>query len=831
MNRSPVLCIALLLVVYITPGRAQPREPQSLPAILLSLEKKFSVAFTYAHTTSGMNQKVQPPPRDASLEACLRHLQTETGLTFEVINQRYIAIVQPDAQPPNQLCGYLRSAETGEPVAGATIQAGSVYAYSNAEGYFELSNQPSATVTITSLGFEPVQESVTANGCKSIVLPVARVLLEEVTVSDVITTGMERKSDGTITLQQRALGILPGLPQPDALQALQYVPGVNSILESAAELNIRGGTNDQNLFLLDGIKFYQTGHFFGLISGLNPPLTKRVDLIRNGTGAYYGDGVSGTIAMATENAVAENPSGSMGLNMLYADGFVHVPLASNVSMQVSGRYGLPGAWRMPTYQKYFNRAFSDSDLTGNLTQDEDFGFYDVSAKVLYDITPRDKFRASVFNIANELTYAETGERSGTPVAKESSLMQQSLSGGFTYNRLWSTRVKTTAEGYYSRYTLDAVNQNVAEAQRLTQQNTVLETGAKVHALVELTPQAYVQTGYQFFETGITNADAVDNPAFERKIKEVMRTHAAFAEGNFSWFDARTNLRVGLRGNYYTKVKQLRVEPRVVFTQTIGKHLTAEVMGELKSQTSMQVVDAQRDFLGVEKSRWVMSNGADVPVMQSRQLSAGVSWKRATWFVQAEAYAKQVKGILSSSQGFQNQFEFVRTQGRYTVTGVDVLINHQQARMTQWARYSLSQNVYDFASFIPPDFPNNTDIRHVVSAGMNYRFSTVEMGAGANWYTGRPTTSLVAGSEVVGGVLQYAQPNGERLPDYFRVDASLRWYCYTRAQVKAQVGLSCWNILNRKNILNAYYVLENNTPRYVQLGGLTITPNIFLRVDF
>src|SRR5690606_5520735 len=218
----------------------------------------------------------------ATLEACLHYLQTETGLTFEVINQRYIAIVKSDDQPSGRVCGYLRSSETGEPVAGATIQAGSAYVYSNADGYFEFNNQPSVTLTITSLGFEPVQAAVTVGACKPIGLPVARVLLEEVTVSDVITTGMERKSDGTITLQQRALGILPGLPQPDALQALQYVPGVNSILESAAELNIRGGTNDQNLFLLDGIKFYQTGHFFGLISGLNPPLTKRVDLIRNG---------------------------------------------------------------------------------------------------------------------------------------------------------------------------------------------------------------------------------------------------------------------------------------------------------------------------------------------------------------------------------------------------------------------------------------------------------------------------------------------------------------------------------------------------------------------
>src|SRR5690606_10732349 len=167
--------------VCITPGRAQPREPKPLPVILLSLEKKFSVVFTYAHTTSGINQKILAPPREATLEACLHYLQTETGLTFEVINQRYIAIVKSDDQPSGRVCGYLRSSETGEPVAGATIQAGSAYVYSNADGYFEFNNQPSVTLTITSLGFEPVQAAVTVGACKPNGLPVARVLLEEVT--------------------------------------------------------------------------------------------------------------------------------------------------------------------------------------------------------------------------------------------------------------------------------------------------------------------------------------------------------------------------------------------------------------------------------------------------------------------------------------------------------------------------------------------------------------------------------------------------------------------------------------------------------------------------
>ena len=829
MGRS--IATAIILLACSLPAAAQQTGSQSLLTVLYSLEKKFAVAFTYADETIEASAKVIPPSREANLEQCLKQLHDETGLDFELINQRYIAITKTDLQKPDVLCGYLRSSETGEPVSGAAIQSGAAFTYSNDVGYFELALQQSSTLNIVSLGYESVRVTVASEGCKIIVLPVARTLLEEVTVADVITSGMERKTDGSITLHHKVLGILPGLPQPDALQALQYVPGVNSIQESAAELNIRGGTNDQNLFLYDGIKIYQTGHFFGLISGINPHVTKSVNLIKNGTGAYYGDGVSGTISMVTENNVATNTSGSLGMNLLYADGYVHVPLASNLSLQLSGRHSVPTSWRTPTYRQYFSRAFSDSDLTGNLTQDEDFEFYDISGKLLYDITPRDKLSASFFTIGNALTYAETGERNGTPVQKESTLEQQSLGSGLTYSRLWSNRIKTVAEGYYSHYALDALNQNIADEQILAQQNTVLETGLKVYSLFEVNPHAYVQAGYQFVETGITNADVVDNPPFERRIKEVMRNHAIFAEGNFSWFHERTNLRPGIRANYYRKVSAFTVEPRLVFTQTIAQHFTLEIMGEMKSQSNVQVVDDQSDFLGVEKSRWVMSNDEDIPLVRSRQLSAGLLWKRAEWFVHMEAYTKQVQGIITSSQGFQNQFEFVRSQGTYTINGIDILVNRQSKRSVQWLRYSLSKNDYDFGALIPPTFPNNTDIRHALSGGISYRFSTLETGAGVNWYTGRPTTSLVSGGEVVSGTLQYAEPNNERLLNYFRVDASVRWHFYTRARLKSQLGISCWNILNRENILNAYYLLEDNAPRKVQLNGLAFTPNIFLRVDF
>ena len=58
---------------------------------------------------------------------------------------------------------------------------------------------------------------------------------------------------------------------------MQQIPGIISLDETISNINVRGGTHDQNLFLWNNIKMDQTGHFFGLISPFNPYLIKEVN--------------------------------------------------------------------------------------------------------------------------------------------------------------------------------------------------------------------------------------------------------------------------------------------------------------------------------------------------------------------------------------------------------------------------------------------------------------------------------------------------------------------------------------------------------------------------
>ena len=127
-------------------------------------------------------------------------------------------------------------------------------------------------------------------------------------------------------------------------------------------LNVRGGTNDQNLILYEGIRMYQTGHFFGLISAFNPYLSENLNASKNGTSAKYGNGVSSTITIKNKDNLDQKFSAGLGSNLLSLDGFAKIPLSKKTELQLSARRSFTDIIASKTYDSYFDRIFRDSEL-------------------------------------------------------------------------------------------------------------------------------------------------------------------------------------------------------------------------------------------------------------------------------------------------------------------------------------------------------------------------------------------------------------------------------------------------------------------------------------
>src|SRR5690554_4135016 len=202
--------------------------------------------------------------------------------------------------------------------------------------------------------------------------------LDEVLLTNYLTEGISLQSDGTSHINLTTFGILPGLIEPDVLQTIQALPGINSADERVSNLNIRGGTNDQNLILWDGVKMYQSGHFFGLISAFNPLLIDAVEVSKNGSSTQFSEGVSGIIHMKSSNKVSQEFKAGLGANMIAVDGFIQIPISKKLSVQFAGRRSLTDAFDTPTYKQYFKRIFRASNLNNPIetviTSNEDFYF-------------------------------------------------------------------------------------------------------------------------------------------------------------------------------------------------------------------------------------------------------------------------------------------------------------------------------------------------------------------------------------------------------------------------------------------------------------------------
>ncbi|KAG1657664.1 hypothetical protein GQR58_023330 [Nymphon striatum] len=696
-------------------GNAQEDSPSTsfLIPFIQELEKSFEIKFSYADADID-HIKITAPESDVLAEI-INSIQIQTKLRIQKLNERYYTITPSSTL---DICGIVLDNFEQNTVAGATVQIlGSEKAViTELDGSFKLSNVPrGANLRIKHIGFQTlftdIEDLTQNNPCKVILLSQYYQQLEEVVVYDFLTK------------------------EPDVLQTVQALPGVKSIDETVSDINIRGGSNDQNLIIWDGIKMYQSGHFFGLISAFNPHLTDKVTLIKNGTSAQYGDGVSGIINMRTKNELTDEYYGGAGFNLISGDLFGQVPLNDKVAIQFSAQ-------------------------VEDVERDDKFYFYDFTGKVLYDINTDQKLRFSFININNFLDYSER-----SVISLEESMPE----------------------------TLAPDAQQV-----FFQQNLVVENGIRLNTNYNLSNSLNWLNGYQLNETSITNATNVNQPPFQSNVTDIVKTHAFYSELGYKSTDEKLRLNGGVRLNYYDNPNtftEFVIEPRVNLSYAFTREFKATLLGEFKSQATNQFLDLEQNFLGVEKRRWILSNGEDLPIVKSKQASFGFNYDAKNLYVGIEGFFKEVNGISTITQGLQNQNQFRDEQkiGKYDVRGIEFLINQKTDTYSIWASYAYNYNTYNFPK---PDIDNPID------------------------------------DSIFPSRINYQEINSSRLTDYLRADASVIYDFNISSTIKASTGVSVLNFTDRANILNRYYRIDGaNGIETVESFSLGISPNFTFRLKF
>ena len=809
---------------------AQTSDQLPFKEVIDSLSEVYQVNVSYLDQTIEDIQ-IKRPDFKQELSSLLVWISSATGLLVEQTGNREYALFAPSAQQIN-ICGRLVDAQSGEYIVGALVYTADKVALSNGEGLFSIPSIKKQKVQVQHLGFKSLIITDFDEGvdCKTYEMVPEPTILQEINIYNYLSDGINKVSDGSVMLTVNPSRLMPGQVETDVLHALRFLPGVQSATETVSDLNIRGGTMDQNLILFDGMRVYQQGHFFGQLSVFNPNLIKRSRVIKHGTSVQFGDAVSGTILLETDERVSEDVAMTIGTNLLYSDIGLELPLGSKASVELSGRRSTEDLYTAPIYHNFFNKSFSNTEVL-DVARDsiegvrDRFHFNDFALQINYKPDPRTSILLSGINVNNNLEFDEQGVQQNDLLTKTSRLSQNSQIGSLTIKRKQGQTARTTLQLGVSHYMLNAANNDITQDQLLQQKNQVLDYQLKSVTQIIGNHQDDWLFGYQYNNLGILNSNEINNPVFREIEKRVNSVHALFGEYYRQW--NQFQVQSGTRLQYYQEASKLILEPRLSLSRDLNDKMKLQLTAEQKSQSLFQKIDLQEDFFGIEKRRWNFPRSSDFLLLTSRQLSLGYHYQGFRWLLDVEGFYKSIRNIRSLSQGFVNQLEKLDLIGINEIWGGEVLSTYRLKDLRIWLSYSYMVNQYNFSDFSPSVFSSNIEIPHNLTWGSTYRYRDLEVAGSLNWRSGIPYTG-VNSTSVLSNQIDYDEPNQFRIKNYFRTDLSFQ-YNHQLGNSRIVTGISAWNILNHSNLLRQFYAVNDKDELTLIVNeALPFTFNAFVR---
>ncbi len=273
---------------------------------------------------------------------------------------------------------------TGKPLPGASvvIEKLKTGAISDKEGNYVLEAPVGEyTVRLSFIGYDDNNKKIklVGNGTLNLELDEKSIRLNEVIISSQhAETNVHSTQMSIIRLDARSIKELPvGMGQPDIIKSLTLMPGVQTMGELGTGFNVRGGSADQNLILIEDEPLFNSSHLLGLTSVVNSDGISNYTLLKAGIPAKYGERASSVmdIQMGVNNLDRTTVKGGIGL----IDGriYIETPLINKkLILLVSARH---------SYSNWLLHAIPGSDLKNSSA-----GFYDANTFLSYTLNSKNK---------------------------------------------------------------------------------------------------------------------------------------------------------------------------------------------------------------------------------------------------------------------------------------------------------------------------------------------------------------------------------------------------------------------------------------------------------
>ncbi len=888
MNLRLMLIIALFVstLCYTQENLTVGYTNTPLKTVLSDIESKTDVLFSYAQEVIA-SKTITIPQQEISIDNLLPLLATQTELVFEKVSSQQIIIAQKKV-----ICGYVVDSNTKALLPFVTVIINSdLNTTTDDNGYFSIEEESlgKENITLSFIGYEDKEVLINVGDpCQTIALDPLSSALDEVVVLGYITSGIDRNKDGSIGVETKRLGILPGLVSPDIAQSIQLIPGISTLDESATGIQIRGGSPDQNLILYDDIKLYNTGYFYGMFSLFNPFATQKATIFRSGTSAAYGDRISGIIDISSGDVVPEKTEGGFEIDGLAVNGYIKTPLSKKTAIYAFARRSYADLLETPTYTSYADKIFTNfgvaRDINGNVldletdddfsreTSNNDFSFTDLSAKLI--ITPNVKNNISITGLytRNRLDFDFMG---GEEIVVDS-LITQNKGLSLNWKHKTNSKQEETLKAYFSEYNSFYQNDEIKDetgdgildlAEINIRKNDIIDLGLKFTSISTIKETQKLTLGYELSYTDLNVIISKENP-IDAEIENSNQDddnlkNALFGQYTFN-FENTGFINAGLRLVHYSSLDEFLIEPRINLEYPLGDRLRIKTAIERRNQPISQLVEFNHTELRLENELFRLSDDQQFPLLSSNQISGGVLYHYKNLNIDVDAYYKELKGLTTFTNGFSNPLENLE-EGESTIKGVDVLLKYKWNNYKIWAGYTYNDIVFQFPNLAetPLEFPGNNDITHSFRISNTLQLEKWQFSLGWQFRTGKPITPVnsyeiqIDADGENAGVVNFGGVNSDKLPDFHRLDASILYDFNIQSgnkAIKSQVGLSFLNIYNRVKPLNLIYKAERkplddggiaipgtngSTPeelevileQVIQRFSLGFTPNAVFRVYF
>ena len=852
-NHLNVLILTLFFVGFSL--NAQENQQKNLPIkkVFVELEKTYDIKFSFSDILIA-NRFITIDLQKKTLEEILTEIQSKTGLIFQKVTKRYIVVSEKNDLQSNLICGYVFDKKTDKLIEGAAIVSSSkiIGTTTNNLGYFQLANiEENDLLEIRFVGYKSkkiLARKLFQKPCIKIFLDESTSVLDEILVTNYLTGGISKKKDGSIVLSSKKLGILPGLTEPDVLQSIQLLPGISSPNETASGVHIRGGTPDQNLILFNGIKMYNSAHFFGMISAFNPYTINKIKVFKSGAGAKYGNHISGVIDIETDYNLADKTNGGFGFNLTHLDVFFNIKLTENLSFSISGRRSFTDILNTNTFKKLSDKVFQNTIISENSNSSDadffsstNFYFTDFNSKIIYEPTKKDKVIFNQLYIKNKLEH-DFGLNDNTYKTNDILDIENKGFSGL-WIRKWNNKISQKSSFYHSNYDF---KYDFSETTSISNEN---QKGIKLNQIKDINFETSIELktglkslsnfGYQFSNNKVSyKLERTDQSlsSFDYFLEESEKntTHAVFGEYIFTNKDKLT-LQAGVRSNYYSLTNKLFFAPRIYSQILLSDKLWFKASVESKQQNISQLLEFTTSDFGLENQLWALSTTENVPILKSNQYTFGFIYKKDNWIIDIDFYQKKITGLTSLSKGFQTINDDY-SEGKSVIKGVDFLLQKKWTNYSSWISYSFSNNQFIFSDINNGNsFFGNSDIKHNFLWSHNLKLGKYDFSLGWSFRTGIPYTNAL-GIDSNSQIVYENKLNGSRLPSYHKLDFSSIYSFNFNKKWTGKVGISLINIYNNKNILQrTFSVIEdqngNDILSKTDVFSLGFTSNLVFRVYF